>query len=41
MSYFRRMYFLPDCCHARESGYPEVFDFKKYRIPDKDFGINE
>jgi len=22
------------CCHTRESGYPEVFDFKEYWIPD-------
>ena len=29
------------CCHTRESGYPEVFDFKKYWIPDKDLGNDE
>jgi hypothetical protein len=23
------------CCHIRESGYPEVFGFKEYWIPDK------
>jgi len=29
------------CCHTRESGYPEVSDFKEYWIPDKDLGNDE
>jgi len=26
------------CRHTREGGYPEVFGFKEYWIPDKDLG---
>jgi hypothetical protein len=29
------------CCHTRESGYPEVFGFKEYWIPDKDLGNDD
>ncbi len=29
------------CRHTRESGNPEVFDFKEYWIPDKDLGNDE
>ncbi len=36
------------CCHTRalpagrqEGGYPEVFGFKEYWIPDKDLGNDE
>ncbi len=29
------------CRHTREGGYPEVFGFKEYWIPDKDLGNDE